>query len=215
MSKPILIGCEKSGVLRQAMREQGYEAYSCDILPSEDDSPHHIQDDVLRVSRSNLWGGAIMHPECTFLSFSGCKHLFKNPGEMPLIPEFQRWEDMRAAADFFKKLLALPFPVICENPKMHAHGLAALWRWPFCVTQPHEHGDPAFKETFFWRNRDDISPLKPTNPLSVPKKGTPEYKQWEICFRAAPSPKRKADRSKTYPGIARALASQYGGLLSA
>lgn len=211
--KAILIGCEKSGVLRRAMQEAGYVSYSCDILPSEDDSQYHIQDDILKVANRNCWGGTIMHPECTYLSFSGNKHLFKNPGKMPLIPDAQRWEEMREAARFFGKLLALPFPVICENPKMHAHGLAALWSWPFCFTQPHEHGDAAFKETFFWSNRNNIPALKSSNPLIIPKRGSDEYKQWEKCFREAPGMQRKANRSRTYPGIAKAITEQWARYL--
>lgn len=105
-----LVGMECSGVTRNALRELGIEAYSCDLKPAEDSSPYHIQDDVFTVARSRTWKRGLFHPVCRYLAHSGIKHLFKNPGQMPLIPNQERWHKMQQAAAFFKCLLELPFP---------------------------------------------------------------------------------------------------------
>jgi hypothetical protein len=103
----------------------------------------------------------------------------------------------------------LPFPVVCENPRMHPYGLNELGVWPFCTTQPHKHGDKAFKETMFWRNCESFQPLQDTNPLEVPKFKTQEYKEWSKIFRMPPGIDREAKRSETFPGIADAIAEQW------
>ncbi len=204
-----LVGMEESGEIRRALRARGLEAYSCDLKPSADNSPYHIQDDVFVVARSAAWKRGIFHPVCRYLTHAGIKHLFKNPGDMPLIPAKQRWMDMQGGAAFFKALLNLPFPVVCENPRMHPYALRELFQWPFCSTQPWHHGDEAFKETMFWSNDNSFGPLKDTNRLTPPKPHTEEYKRWSQVFRMPPGDKREEMRSKTYPGIARAIAEQW------
>lgn len=205
----ILVGMEESGEIRRALRARGLDAYSCDLKPSADNSPYHIQDDVFAVARSRVWKRGIMHPVCRYLTHAGIKHLFSNPGQMPLTPDMERWELMSEALDFFKALLALPFPVVCENPRMHPYALNELFQWPFCTTQPWHHGDEAFKETMFWRNDDSFSPLQDTIRLTPPKPHTEEYKRWSKCFCAPPGAGREELRSKTYPGIAGAIATQW------
>ena len=205
-----LVGMEESGETRRALRALGIDAWSCDLQRAADDSPFHIQDDVFTVTRSRAWKRAIMHPVCRYLTHAGIKHLFKNHGSMPLMPDEERWHNMVQAAAFFKRLLDLPFPVVCENPRMHPYGLFVLQVWPFCSTQPHLHGDEAFKETLFWRNDESFQPLTATKPLPVPAYGTDEYKRWSKVFRMAPGPNRERDRSKTYPGLAQAMATQWG-----
>lgn len=205
-----IVGMECSGITRNALRVRGIDAWSCDIQAAEDNSPFHIQDDVFTVVRSRVWKRGIMHPVCRYLTRAGIKHLFANPGQMPLVPDEERWHKMLSAAAFFKALLDLPFPVVCENPRMHPYGLNALRIWPFCSTQPHKHGDKAFKETMFWRNDNSFMPLIDTNALEVPKFKTPEYKEWSAVFRMPPGVNREKDRSRTYPGIANAMANQWG-----
>lgn len=205
----ILVGMEESGEIRRALRARGLEAYSCDLKPSADNSPYHIQDDIFTVARSKAWKRAIIHPVCRYLTHAGVKHLFINHGQMPLHPCMDRWGKMQEAAAFFKALLALPFPVVLENPRMHPYALREIFVWPFCTTQPWHHGDKAFKETMFWSNDRSFTPLKDTNRLEAPKHGTEEYKHWSQVFRMPPGDKREEMRSKTYPGIAKAVAEQW------
>lgn len=205
----LLVGMECSGQIRRAARERGIDAWSCDLKPSDDNSPYHIQGDIFEVAYGQSWDAGIAHPVCRYLTHAGIKHLFKTPGQMPLTRNEERWDKMRKAAMFFQEILKLPFPVVCENPQMHPYALNEIGVWPFCKVQPHEHGDKAFKGTYFWRNDERFQPLQPTNKLQAPKYGTPEYKEWSAIFRMPPSADREAKRSETFPGIAAAIVEQW------
>lgn len=205
----ILVGMEESGAIRRELRARGHDAWSVDLQPSADNSSYHIQEDIFVALKNKAWKRGIIHPVCRYLTHAGIKHLFSNHGQMPLVPCEKRWREMLDAAAFFRKLLELPFPVVLENPRMHPYGLNAVRVWPFCTTQPHHHGDKAFKETMFWRNDDSFKPLTETNRLLVPKYGTPEYKAWSETFRMPPGPDREKLRSRTYLGIANAIAQQW------
>ena len=206
-----LVGMEESGTTRQALRDIGVDAWSCDLQPARDASPYHIQDDIYVVAKSRVWKRALIHPVCTFLTQCGARHLYLNPGKRPLVPNPQRWEDMEAGAQFFLDMLALPFPVVCENPRMHPYALAIVGH-PFCSTQPYLHGDKAMKETHFWRNHDSFLPLRPTKPILPPTYDRELLKAWQPIHYESPGPHQRRNRSKTFPGIAKAIAQQWGTL---
>ena len=205
----IIVGCEKSGVVRRALRARGLDAYSVDIEPSEDNSPHHIQDDIFVALKSRAWKRGIVFPECTFMSVSGAKQLYENHGQKPLIRNPDRWDKLYNAAMFKKKLLDLNIPIVSENPKMMHYAMQIVGRKYFCKTQPYYHGDKATKETYFWRNCESFKPLIDTNRLILPEKGTIERKEFESVWREPPGKMRKANRSRFFPDLADAIASQW------
>lgn len=204
-----LVGMEESGVLRRALRARGIDAWSCDLLPAADNSPYHIQDDIRTVATSRAWKRAVVHPVCRYLANSGVKHLYLNYGSGdPLIRNEERWDLMRHAAEFVLWLLNLPYPVACENPRPHKYAEEIMGR-SFCITQPYFHGDMATKETHFWRNCMAFNPLKPTNIIDLPPLGTTERKKFEGVWRAAPGPDRERERSRSFPGMMKAVAEQW------
>jgi len=133
----VLVACEFSGTVRDAFRERGHDAWSCDILPCEGDSRYHLQSDVFRIL--DIYPGhydlMIAHPPCTFLANSSNKHLY-NGMKKENGPNITRWHDMLAGAHFFWRLMQARIDRICiENPIMHGYAktyvgkqqLHALW----------------------------------------------------------------------------------------
>lgn len=188
-----LIACEFSGRVRDAMLAQGIDAVSCDLLPSETDGPH-IQGDVTE-QLQRRWSGVIAHPPCTRLCNSGVRWLH----------ERDLWADMRAGADFFIKCLnANADHVAVENPVMHKYAREICGAFDFSV-QPWQFGDRAKKRTCFWTR--GLPPLTPTSHLSAADAVAE-------CHTASPGPDRWKERSRTYPGIAEAMAAQWGHIPS-
>lgn len=205
----VLIGCETSGRVRNAFLALGHDAWSCDLLPSADRSNRHIIGDV----RDLLGDGwdllAVMHPPCTRLCNSGVRWLHKAPPGRSLD---DMWADLDAGAALFSDCWNAPIErVAVENPVMHRHAKERIRNYqpPAQTVQPWWFGDQAFKATsFYLRN---LPPLLATNRLTPPEKGTDEHKRWSMVHRAPPSPDRWQIRSVTYPGIANAMALQWGG----
>lgn len=188
----ILVACEFSGRVRDAFRALGHDAWSCDLLPTDAPGPH-VQCDIreLDLSRVDL---LIAHPPCTSLCNSGVRWLHTKPG---------RWQQMEAAADFFRWCLSAPVPRIAvENPVMHGHARALVGRSPDFTVQPWMFGDGEIKRTCFWTK--GLPPLVPTNIV--------EGRHARV-HRAAPSPERWKLRSLTPLGLAAAMASQWGSSL--
>lgn len=205
----VLVACEYSGTVRRAMLACGYDAWSCDLLPAEDGSNRHIQGDV----RDHLADGwdllAVMHPPCTVMCNSGAKHLY-NGGRKENGRNEQRWAELRQAAEFYCHLRDyedIPCRVV-ENPVMHGHAIELTRRGHTQFVHPHWFGDPFFKLTGF--ELINLPDLVATDRLTPPRPGTPEHRAWSACHRAPPGPDRWKDRSRTYPGIANALATQLG-----
>jgi hypothetical protein len=195
----VLVGCEFSGKVREAFRARGHNAWSCDILPAADGSPFHHQCDVLDILDAG-WDLAVFHPPCTFLCNSGVRWLKERP---------ERWQQMADGVEFFNKLWAAPIERIAvENPVMHRYAKALLASTMTQSVQPWQFGDKAFKRTGFWLR--GLPKLTPTNVLVPPKKGTEEHKRWSKVHRASPGTNRWALRSETFPGIAQAMAEQWG-----
>jgi hypothetical protein len=205
----ILIGCETSGVMRRAFAAMGHDAWSCDLLPSEDSSPQHIIADVRSVLRDG-WDMGIFHPTCTRLCNSGVRWLTRAPNGKTLP---QMWAELEDGAALFSAVWNAPIPrVAVENPVMHKHAKARIedYRPPQTV-QPHWFGDEAFKATGLYLR--GLPKLVRTHFLTLPAKGTPEHKAWSMVHMASPGPDRWRIRSRTFPGIANACAEQWGRLL--
>lgn len=193
----VLVGCEFSGVVREAFRRRGHSAWSCDIIPAEPASPYHIKGDVLR-ELGREWDLAIFHPPCTYLSNSGVRWLYNKDGSR----NEERWRKMRQGAEFFKKLLECDIPLIAvENPVMHKHAREIVGRGPDFTIQPWQFGHGETKRTCFWTK--GLPPLQPTNIV--------EGRESRIHLMP-PSEDRGKLRSITYEGIADAMAAQWGSL---
>lgn len=129
----VLIACEFSGVVREAFRRRGHDAYSCDLLPADDDSPYHYTCDVSDLLRVSDWDLMIARPPCTHLAVSGARW-FK-----------QKREEQAAALAFVRELLAAPIPCICiENP---VSVISSRIRKPDQIIQPWQFGHGETKAT--------------------------------------------------------------------
>jgi len=182
----VLVGCEYSGRVRQAFRDRGHDAWSCDLLPSEDDSPFHIQGDVLALL-GNGWDLAIFHPPCTHLAVSGARHF----------PEKIADGRQQEALEFVRILLDAPIPRIAlENP---VSIISSRIRKPDQVIQPYMFGHGDTKATCLWLK--NLPKLVPTQIVSGRE---------PRIHKMAPGPDRWKERSRTYPGIAQAMAMQWG-----
>lgn len=199
----VLIGCEFSGVVRDAFISRGHEAWSCDLLPSERPGPH-IQDDLLAVL-GERWDLIIAHPECRYLNHAGVRWLYqggrrwnKDGTENPR--DSKRWAEMERAVEFFKATQAAPCARIAtENSEMHPHALALVGRKADQVIQPWQFGHGEVKATHLWLK--GLPPLMPTNIVvgRAPR-----------VHHESPGPNRWKNRSRTLPGIAEAMAAQWG-----
>ncbi len=205
----VLIGCETSGVVRRAFAARGHDAWSCDILPAEDGSNRHYQGDVRDILDDGWDLLAVMHPPCTRLCNSGVRWLHRPPKGRTLD---EMWDDLQSGVDLFAACLNAPIDrVAVENPVMHRHArerLPADLPKPQIV-QPWHFGDPAFKATGLYLR--GLPPLADTARLTPPAKGTDAHKEWSAIHRASPGPDRARIRSRTFPGIAAAMADQWGG----
>jgi hypothetical protein len=180
-----LVGCEFSGVVRRALRDRGVDAYSCDLLPSEDDSPHHLRGDVLEVINDG-WDLGIFHPPCTDIAVSGARH-FK-----------EKIADGRqeGALEFVRKLMGANIPKIAiENP---VSVISSKIRKPDQIIQPWMFGHGETKATCLWLK--GLSKLSPTNVV--------DGREARI-HRMPPGKDRWKERSRTFEGIARAMAEQW------
>lgn len=191
------MGCEKSGQVRRALRAVGHDAWSCDLIASDDGSLYHVQSDVLTILNGG-WDAMIAFPECTYLCGSGIH--WNNRG--------RGWEHTEQAVEFVLKLAEAPIRQIAiENP---IGILSTRWRKPDQIIQPYEFGDDASKKTCLWLK--GLPLLVPTQRIAGRIVNGRE--RWANQTdsgqnRLAPSVRRAAMRAETYPGIARAFASQW------
>ncbi len=189
----VLIGCEYSGIVRESFINQGFDAWSCDFLDTEIKG-NHYKCDVLDIINDG-WDLAIFHPPCTRLTNSGVRWLH----------ERNLWEEMRESAEFFKKLLYADIPYIAvENPVMHKYAIEVIGKKYDQTIQPYQFGHTTSKRTCLWlKNLPKIQPTKiiPKNLIT-----------YDIHL-ASPSPDRWKLRSKTFEGIAEAMAIQWGNYI--
>jgi hypothetical protein len=199
----ILVACEYSGRVREAFRRLGFDAWSCDLLPADDNSPYHIQDDVLEILNDG-WDMMIAHPPCTYLTNAGVTWLYRIEG---------RWQQMHEGAEFFKTLLDAPIPLIAvENPIMHKYAIEIIGRRQDQVLQPWMFGHTERKATCLWLKK--LPKLVPTNNVKEEMLKLPKNKQQRLHY-LPPSPERWKLRSTTYQGIADAMASQWASAVGA
>ena len=209
MGARILIGCETSGVVRRAFAALGHDVWSCDTLPAEDRSNRHITGDIRDILNDGWDMLAVMHPPCTRLCNSGVRWLSVPP---PGKTAEQMQRELEEGAALFSACWNAPIDrVAVENPVMHRHAKALIQNFqPATQTvQPWWFGEPAFKATGLYLR--GLPALAETNRLTPPKAGTPEHKAWSAIHRAPPGPNRWAIRSRTFQGLADAMADQWGG----
>ncbi|ALC12500.1 hypothetical protein [Sphingopyxis sp. 113P3] len=213
MAGSVLIGCERSGMMRRAFLARGYDAWSCDLEPSYDRTNRHIIGDVLEVLRSGRFGLFILlHPPCPLLCNSGGRWLYIG-GKKVNGRDEARWSELERAAAFYRACRETgdcPRRAL-ENPVMHRYAKELTKRGPTQFVQPWWFGDPYFKATGF--ELINLPKLTPTNRLIPPKAGTDEHKAWSRIHRMQPGPDRSRLRSDTFPGMADACADQWGSLL--
>ena len=184
----VLVACESSGIVRDAFREAGHDAWSCDLVPSEKEGPH-LQTDV-RAVLDQGWDLMIAHPPCTFLASSGARW-FK-----------QRREQQAIALLFVKHLMDCAIPRIAiENP---VSVISTFIRKPDQIIQPREFGHEERKTTCLWLK--GLPPLKPIAYMPYRYRNVTPSGQNIL----GPSATRQRERARTYPGVAFAMAQQWG-----
>jgi hypothetical protein len=201
----VLIACEFSGIVRDAFTARGHSAMSCDLLPTESPGPHH-QGDV-RELLGEGWDLMVAHPPCTYLTNAGVRWLQGDLGHKmaatSLVGE-ARWTAMYEGAALFRDLLAAPIPRIAvENPIMHKYAVAEIGRRQDQVVQPWMFGEPVQKAVGLWLV--GLPLLLATGPFME--------ERHQLVHKMAPSPDRAKKRSKFFPGIAEAMADQWGSLV--
>lgn len=216
----VLIACEESQAITIAMRKRGVECYSCDIQDQSGGHPEwHIMGDVLPLLNGNCsfktqdgvphmiigsWDLIIAHPPCTYLTVSANKYYNV---ETYGIKALERLEQRKAAIDFFMaftKTSAKHWAI--ENP---VGIISTHWRKPDMIIQPYFFGDPYRKTTCFWVH--DLPKLQPTKMVDIhlEKHGKKMYDSWHMATWGMKPDERRRARSKTYPGIAEAIADQW------
>lgn len=194
----VLIACESSGVVREAFRSRGHDAWSCDLLPAEDGSRFHIRGDALAVAQEGHWDLMVAHPPCTYLAASGLHWNHRREG---------RQAQTEAALEFVQKLMDAPIPRIAiENP---VGCISTRIRKASQYIQPWQFGHPESKKTGLWLK--GLPLLEATHVLATPESGRWENQTPSGQNKLGPSPERWKERSRTYEGIAEAMADQWGG----
>lgn len=201
----ILVACERSGKVRDALIKRGHNAVSCDLHPSDRAGPH-IRGNVLNHIDSG-WDGMIAFPTCRYLCNSGAKHLYRGMkkvnGRDPV-----RWSKMKEGAEFFRELLYADIELIAvENPIMLGHAKKLVGGSQTQIIQPWHHGHREMKATCLWLY--GLPPLVRSNDVGPPPKDPEERKKWAVVHRMTPGPERERLRSETYQGIADAMADQW------
>lgn len=179
----VLVACEYSGIVREAFAARGHEALSCDLLPTEMPGPHY-QGDVFDIIEDGF-DLMIAHPPCTHLAVSGARW-FRD-----------KQQEQAEALQFVRDLMAAPIPRICiENP---VSIISSRIRKASQYIQPYEYGHGETKKTGLWLT--NLPLLTPTNIV--------EGREQRV-HRMPPGPDRWKERSRTYTGIAKAMAEQWG-----
>jgi hypothetical protein len=190
----VLVACEQSGIVRRAFSRLGHDAWSCDLVPAEDQSNHHIVCDAREILG---WGWDLLmvaHPPCTRLCLSGLRWLY----------ERDLWRELDEACELFSAFWNAPIDRIAiENPKMHRHAKARIVNFqpPAQTIQPWQFGHGETKATSLWLK--NLPKIVPTNIVSG---------RVARIHRMPQSPRRQLERSRTFYGIADAFAAQWGTL---
>jgi len=206
----VLVACEFSGIVREAFKVRGHDAWSCDLLPTEIPG-QHIQGDVLEHLEDG-WDMMIAHPPCTYLSYVGMRH-WNKPG---------RAEKRVEAMQFFMRFIRANIPRICvENTLGYP---SQVFRAPDQIIHPYYFGDPFQKRTCLWLKgllplryalRDNLFESATAVPKPEPlyilqgEKGKGKKIHWVEGIAGLSKVERQKARSRTFPGIARAMSEQW------
>ena len=200
----VLIACEESQAVTKAFRKLGHQAYSCDILPCSGGHPEwHIQGDAIKEAYSRKYDLMVAHPPCTYLSVSGARWMYNKDGSI----NKDRLQKQNEALFFVKQLMDAPIKHIAiENP---VSVISSQIRKPDDIVHPWMFGDEASKKTCLWLK--NLPKLKATNLVSKGEYVTfSSGKRMAKWYNEATGGKdRSKNRSKTFPGIAEAMAIQY------
>lgn len=204
----VLITCEESQAITKEYRKRGVEAYSCDIKDCTGGHPEwHIKGDAIKEAYSGKYDLMIAHPPCTYLTVTGARWLYNEDGTKNI----ERWKNMYEGLDFVRLLMNAPIDRIAiENP---VSVISSEIRKPDQIIQPYEYGHNASKKTCLWLK--NLPKLKPTNIVEVEYVTTKTGKRfckwyWETSQYSGE--RRRAERSKTFQGIAEAIADQWRDL---
>lgn len=200
----VLIGCEFSGIVRDSFRALGHDAWSCDLLPCEGDPAFHIQGDVLEIIGQG-WDLGIFHPPCTYLCSMGLWWNAKRPERIPFTIQ---------ALEFVDQILAAPIPCIAlENP---IGCINTRIRKPEQIIHPWQFGHEASKPTCLWLK--SLPLLKPVKVVGrgrfYAKANGHRMAAWSHVTSGTNKEKRARIASRTFPGIAQAMAIQWSEFLS-
>lgn len=215
MSDPlkVLIACEFSGTVRRAFDALGHDVWSCDLLPAEDGSNRHITGDVRDILHDGWDLMIVAHPPCTRLCNSGVRWLHTPP---PGRTKEEMWAELDEGAALFSDLWNAPIErVAVENPVMHKHAKARIENYQRFTqsVQPWEFGDWESKRTCLWlRGLPALKPDFETIEEARVALGKPEGEKPQArVHRMPPGADRGKERSRFFPGIAAAMAEQWGG----
>lgn len=198
----VLIACEFSGIVRRAFADRGFDAWSNDLLPAEDGSNKHIVGDLRDILHQGWDMLAVMHPPCTRLCNSGVRWLTKAP---PGRTREEMWLELDDGAALFSDCWNAPIPSIAvENPVMHRHAKDRIRNYapPAQSIQPWQFGHGETKRTCLWLR--NLPELKPTNIV--------DGREARV-HRMSPGKDRGKERSRFFPGVAEAMADQWGSYL--
>lgn len=192
----VLVACEYSGTVRDAFRAKGHDAWSCDLLPSDADPTWHIQGDALDAAYAGGWDLMVCHPPCTDLAVSGAMHFAAKIAD----------GRQQRALDFVRALLNAPVPMIAlENP---VSVISSKIRRPDQIIHPWMFGHMEQKTTCLWLK--GLPPLAETDNVRAAMMLLPKNQRERLHY-LPPGPNRWKERSRTFPGIAEAMADQWGG----
>ena len=208
----VLVACEESQAVAKAFRKLGHEAYSCDIQDCSGGEPQwHIKGDALKEAYSGKYDLMIAHPPCTYLAVSGARWMYNKDGSV----NKERLTNQRKALNFVQKLLDAPIEKIAlENP---VSVISSAIRKPDQIIQPYEYGHSEAKKTCLWlKNLPKLKPTKIVNKGEfvewIDKNGKKKRQaKWylDVLSKAKTKAERQKLRSKTYQGIADAMAQQW------
>tara|TARA_R100000458_G_scaffold52558_1_gene54157 strand:+ start:194 stop:883 length:690 start_codon:yes stop_codon:yes gene_type:complete len=197
----VLIGCETSGVSRRAWEAQGFDVVSCDLLPSEDNASNHYICDVMEMLKSETWEYVQLHPTCTALAVSGNAWYGEGMAKNHLRLEAIAW-----TTDLWNVAKEQSGYVCLENPVGVLSTQSTIDVKPQYI-QPWQHGHPESKKTGLWLH--ELEPLKESNNVKHKFDKLPKREQQRLHW-LPPSKDRWKIRSRTYEGIALAIAKQFG-----
>lgn len=211
----VLIACEFSGIVREAFKKKGHDAWSCDLLSTEIPGKH-IKHDVLDIIYQNereinfkdvphSFDLMIAHPPCTYLSVAGAGWINRRP---------ERKKQMEEGAIFFKKLLDAPIEKICiENPVIYLAATKIIGKTYNQIIEPYQFGEPFKKRTCLWlKNLPELKPTNIVEPDTYWVNSSSNYRQGKKLSNKGIQRSQK-ERGRTFKGIAEAMAEQWGDVV--